>query len=776
MRALNKSGLATAVSLALVNMGTALAQQSAPPVAPANAMPVAVEAGKAQSGLNLDQIVVTGAPAGISKMKSSISVSTLSAEQLQLSAPASAAEALRAVPGIRAESSGGEGNANLTVRGVPISAGGARYVQFQEDGLPLLQFGDFAFVTPDMFLRADGSLDHLEVVRGGSASTLATNSPGGILNFISKNGDEKGGSVGYSRGLGYDQSRYEFDYGGPIAAHTRMFVGGFYRSGEGVRKQGVTGEQGGQIKANLTQEFDAGFVRLSVKHLDDHTPTNLPVPVTTVNGRISELPNIDPRTASFYSPYWVRDVVLAKNNQPVSTNVNDGLHAKSNAFGVEASFKLGNGFTLTDNFRKADNSGRFIGIFPADSGKDGSYIFATGPNAGAPYVGRAFTAVVFNTSIEDAGNTLNDLKVSKQFDLGSSGKLTALGGLYTSQQNLAVTWNFNSYLLQAVGENPALLQTANATPGLLAAGTDVFGGCCNRAIDAKYRTTAPYLNLSYEVGALNLDGSVRYDRQKASGTFNQAVKQQYQDSGTRFIDYSRNHTSYSIGGNYRVNGNLAMFARASDGVAFNADRILFNPYEVNGTTPIPINTVTQQEAGVKYRDGGLSTFVTLFNARTKETNYEATTQLSSDRTYDAKGIEVEAGYKFGALRVDAGLTYTRAKISSAENPAFNGNTPRRQADYVYQVTPSYRFGPATIGASLIGTSKSFGDDANLITLPAYRVVNLFGSYTFDHQITLSLSANNLFNTIGYTEIEGDGHAARSINGRAVRVALKYAFQ
>ncbi|MDP9107686.1 MAG: TonB-dependent receptor plug domain-containing protein, partial [Pseudomonadota bacterium] len=279
MDVLKRTCIAGAVSFAVVHMGSAWAQENNTGTADK-----AAPATKNQSGLNLDQIVITGAPVGISKMKSSISVSTLSAEQLQLSAPTSAAEALRAVPGIRAESSGGEGNANLTVRGVPISAGGARYVQFQEDGLPLLQFGDFAFVTPDMFLRADNSLDHLEVVRGGSASTVATNSPGGILNFISKNGDEPGGSIGYSRGLGYDQSRYEFDYGNKVGPHTRMYVGGFYRKGEGIRTQGVTGEQGGQIKANLTQDFGNGFVRVSVKHLDDRTPTNLPVPVRTVNG------------------------------------------------------------------------------------------------------------------------------------------------------------------------------------------------------------------------------------------------------------------------------------------------------------------------------------------------------------------------------------------------------------------------------------------------------------------------------------------------------------
>lgn len=67
----------------------------------------------------------------------------------------SAAELLRAVPGVRSESSGGQGNANITVRGVPLSAGGSRYVQMQEDGLPVLMFGDIAFGTAGQFLRAD---------------------------------------------------------------------------------------------------------------------------------------------------------------------------------------------------------------------------------------------------------------------------------------------------------------------------------------------------------------------------------------------------------------------------------------------------------------------------------------------------------------------------------------------------------------------------------------------------------------------------------------------
>mgnify|MGYP002146453158 CR=1 FL=1 len=92
----------------------------------------------------------------------------------------------------------------------------------------------------------------------------------------------------------------------------------------------------------------------------------------------------------------------------------------------------------------------------------------------------------------------------------------------------------------------------------------------------------------------------------------------------QLVDYKMNHNSYSVGGNYRITTNLAAFARVSDGVAFNADRILFGT-PLDGSAPININTVKQIEGGVKWRSGSVSTFVTLFQAKTDESNYEATT-------------------------------------------------------------------------------------------------------------------------------------------------------
>jgi outer membrane receptor protein involved in Fe transport len=763
-RTIKLGGMAAAVATAILQMSAAAAQEAAP-------------AAPAADGLNMERVVVTGSTGGSSKMKSSVSISTLDADVIKNAAPMSAAEVLRSVPGVRAESSGGEGNANITVRGVPISAGGARYVQIQEDGLPVLQSGDFNFITPDSYVKIDGTLDHLEVVRGGSASTLATNAPGGIVNFISRTGEEKGGHIGISRGLGYDETRYDFDYGAPISDKTRFFIGGSYRSGEGVRDTGLSTESGGQIRGNLTHQLDNGFIRLSFKHLDDKSPTALPVPVQVVNQQITEIPGIDPRKVSFYSPYWVRDVTLGKNNTPVSTNVNDGLHVKSDSFGVEGSFDLGDGWNLSDKFRASDNSGRFTGVFAGNNGTVGNYVFATGPNKGKAYNGRAFSAVVFNTSIDDAGNTLNDTKLAKTFNLGDGAKLTTTAGLYLSTQKLALTWNFNEYLMQASGDKPALLQTASATPGLVG---PAFGGCCSRAVDMEYKLSSPYLNLGYEAGPLNLDASIRQDRQRASGTANIATSSggvlRYDPATEQLVDYKLNHNSYSVGGNYRITRNLAAFARVSDGVAFNADRILFGT-PLDGSAPININTVKQIEGGVKWRSNGISTFVTLFQAKTDESNYEATTQRSTSNQYDAKGVELEGAYAAGDFRITGGATYTDAKITgtAAADVANIGKTPRRQAKVIYQIAPTYTIGQATLGASLIGTGKSWGDDAHTIVLPAYEVVNVFVNYNLTEKANLSLSANNLFNKIGYTEVEGDGHAARSITGRAAKVSLSYAF-
>jgi outer membrane receptor protein involved in Fe transport len=751
-----------AVLFAITQMSSAYAEEAAPVAAAPVAAEAPADAATDNAPLNLDKIVVTGSAKKISKMKSSVSISTLNAEQVQNTGATNAAEILRSIPGIRAEASGGEGNANITVRGLPISAGGARYIQMQEDGLPILQFGDIAFATPDMFYRADFGLNALEVVRGGSGSTLATNSPGGLINFISNTGEVKGGKVGVSAGLNYDQWRTDFAYGGPIDDNgLRGFVSGFYRKGDGFRDSGETLEQGGQIKANITKQLDNGYIRVSLKHLDDQTPVNMPVPITTnANGRISRISGINPRDVTFYGSAWGDDVTRRGNNSLTSNDVNDGMTVKTDSIGLEASFDFGDGWNITDKFRWADNRGRFIGIFPY--GDIGNQIATTG----------TFEAAVFNTSLNDMGNTVNDLKISKAFAIGEAAKLTPTVGLYASVQNVDLTWSFNSYILEA-SNDPAsvVLSRPSSGPGA------TFGGCCSRDIDAKYRTVSPYAALALEVGDFNADVSVREDNQDASGSYAQANPATGLYGARNKIDYDKDFTSYSAGVNYRFNTNLAAFGRVSRGAAFNADRIMFGSANLDGGT-IPINEVKQYEAGVKFRQGNFNTFVTLFKADTDESNFDATTQESTSNTYDAKGVEVEMGYSYDNFRIGGGLTYTDAEIDkSPGNPGLVGKEPNRQAKLVYQITPSYVWDKFTIGSSIIGTTSSVdsrsGTTGQGVKMPGFAVVNAFLRYQHNNQWQGTLSANNLFDEIGYTEAQSG--VARSVDGRSVKAAVVYSF-
>ena len=135
------------------------------------------EAASDEAAKSDNVIIVTAVARGQNRLESSVSVSSIGAEQIADLAPPSSADLIRQIPGIRAEASGGEGNANIAVRGIPVSTGGARYIQLQEDGLPVLEFGDIIFGNADNFLRADRNIARVEAVRGGSASTFASNAP-----------------------------------------------------------------------------------------------------------------------------------------------------------------------------------------------------------------------------------------------------------------------------------------------------------------------------------------------------------------------------------------------------------------------------------------------------------------------------------------------------------------------------------------------------------------------------------------------------------------------
>ena len=733
------------------------------PLAVALTLALAQMAAQAQTapssdGLNLDRVIVTGTAVAKSKMDQSVSVSSIDADSIVKSGAQSAAEVLRSVPGLRSESSGGEGNANITARGVPISAGGSRYVSIHEDGLPVLLIGDAAFSTPDMFTRVDFFTDSLDAIRGGSAGTLGTNSPAAIVNFISKTGRQGGGAVAYTRGLDFEQNRIDFAYGGTLGQGLFFQLGGFNRVGEGTRNTDINVENGGQFRASLTKTFKDGYIRATFKNLDDKTPTYLPVPVGLSGTQIRPLAGVDPRTAFFVNSNFPSDIARDKNGNLVDVNPRDGLAVKSTSFGLEAQVKLAGDLTVTNKFRRSENSGRFFGVFPAGGNQaavDNGYRGTT----------PVFAAHTFNTSLDDFGNTLNDLKLQKGIKLDKDSNLTLTGGLFTGRQADGATWRFNRYNIELKGDGARLLDNAGKVT-TASVGENFWGPCCYFTYHYDVSVTAPYVAATWDSGPLSIDASLRRDEFKTTGSSNMDGTQSGWNPAKRTtVNNTRDVSSHSIGANYRLNKDTAFFARTSSGASLQA------PDRGIGL----LGKTDQVEVGVKNRSGGVSSFVTLFSAKTREdAGFEATTQTYRGSNFDAMGVEAEVSWRAGAFALSGGGTMTDAEIKTGANA---GKTPRRQAKFVYQITPSYQLGAGEIGASIVGTTKAYAQDDNQVVLPGYTVVNLFAAYDIAENLTLSIGVNNMFNKVGYTEAEGQNalYVARSINGRSARATLKYSF-
>lgn len=764
--------------------------------------------------MQMGEVVITGVVNAKSKLESSVSISTLDSRTVANVGAVTTTEIFRAIPGIRSEASGGEGNTNITARGVPISAGGSKYLQLQEDGLPILMFGDIAFATSDIFLRADQTVGRIEAIRGGSASTVASNSPAGIINMISKTGAVEGGSVGMTIGLGFNNLRTDFAYGSPIGNGWSFHVGGFFRQGDGPRTAGYTANQGGQVKANLTKQFKNGYARVYYKFLNDRSIAYMPMPIevsgTNAAPTWASAPNFSAQYGVPHSTNLLQNLGLGPDGSLRRSNLQDGMHPESNAIGSEFSFDLGDGWKVEDRARMSLNKGRFLAPFPATLGTAGAiapagttlqYVGGTGTY---PSTDLAMRLHMFDTELNNFNNLMNDFKVNKSF-----GKVNISAGYFKAYQNISMSWLWNTYFTDVNGNGTKLLNVIDSTGknlsdnGLFAYGVPAWGNCCQRNYDVAYDISAPHAAVSLDLDQLSVDASWRWDMGHVTGRFAGSAQTTYDmnndgtisapeqsvsavnNSATTPVNYKYNYMSYSLGANYKLNEKQAVFGRYSHGGAAKADRILFSGLNyLDGTKINAIDLINQAEVGYKLQAKNAGLFATAFYAQTNEQGgFEATTQKLIQNNYRALGLELEGSYSVGGFNVRGGATITNAKITDAIDTSVIGNTPRRQAGLIYQLMPTYNIKDFTVGLTIFGTTKSFAQDNNKLVMPGYAVVNGFVRYNLTKGLSLGLNGNNLLNSIGITESEEGSITentknylrARSIIGRSFTASLKYDF-
>jgi outer membrane receptor protein involved in Fe transport len=490
----------------------------------------------------LDEIVVTASGKDKTQLNTSISVTSVAAETIESFKPSSEAEIFRMIPGIQvAGTAGPAGNSNIAVRGLPVATGGSPFVQIQEDGLPTVLFGDIQFGNNDYWTHFDASVANVEGVRGGSASTYASQAPGAVINYISHYGNKDGGYIQLNKGINYDENKVDLRYGGHITDTLYFHVGGYFKVGRGPLHSGYNVSDSYQIKANITKEFDdgKGYFRMLFKRADTQEPNYTGgVATATLSGNrvsnIRPLANYDGRRQSNIS-IFNRDMTVVGFDGTVSKQPLDGITTKATSIQNQFHYEFDDAITVDNNARWTDMSGAFANAFlnvSKASGVIGSTVnggvvsqirYANGPHAGQLYTGTYVNNNAnFRTNVRDVGSFANDLALSGKFDM-AGGKLTARAGLFYMNQKIAMDWHVNQALGEISGDNPARLDLYTAAGAKLTVDgisgyNNNWGDCCARTYDLSYADTAPYVALDLDTDSFAVDASVRFDNVHASGT------------------------------------------------------------------------------------------------------------------------------------------------------------------------------------------------------------------------------------------------------------------
>ena len=797
---MKKSGLRSCASFATLALMCAVA-------APAFA---AEEEAAAASDDVLDEIVVTASGKDKTQLNSSISVTSVGAEAIQNFKPSSEAEVFRMIPGIQvAGTAGPGGNSNIAVRGLPVATGGSPFVQIQEDGLPTVLFGDIQFGNNDYWTRFDASVANVEGVRGGSASTYASQAPGAVINYISHTGREEGGFIALNKGIGYDETKVDFRYGGSISDSLYYHVGGYFKTGRGPLHANYNVSDSVQVKANITKEFDdgKGYVRFLFKFADTQEPnyTGAPATATISNGQVSNIKpftGFDGRDQSNYSinNQSFNIVNRAGNLERVEMS---GITTKAKSIGNQFHYEFSDAITIDNNLRWTDMSGGFTAPFlnvaktssVLGSTVNGAVVdqirYANGAKAGQVYTGAYLNNNTnVRTNIRDLGSFANDLALSSKFETGF-GKVTARAGWFFMNQKIAMDWHTNKATSELSGDNPAMLDLYSAGAKLTADGLAGFnnnwGDCCARDYDLSYTNNAPYVALDLDHDRFGLDGSMRFDRVKASGWTQKAgaefntvvggvsIPTMVANGAMEHLNYTRSYTSWSVGGLFKANNNTSVFVRASKGGRFNGDRqTVSGKINADGSLTqagrtASVDFVNQYELGVKNRGdllGGRYTVeLTLLKGSFKQSTFELSATKCPggaggcviDARYRSKGAEFYGTYNNGGFSLVANATFSKAKksgVDGAGNPL-----PFTRADGIpdlsYTLSANYDINDMiTVGLNTTGQTNAIDFQGN--EYPGGAVFGGVLRVSPIENLELGMQVYNLFNKF---DLRGNGGIA-----------------
>jgi len=700
-----------------------------------------------------DDIIVTGQTTRNRPMiTASADITLADRAAIDRKAPRSTAELLELIPGIFVEATAGPISNNYSVRG--LQGGGQRFVQLQEDGLPILYSGGGA----DFLFDQDLTIDRLEAVKGGSSGVLTVNGAGATINFISRRPNfEQAEGMARVTAYNFGQKRGDFYYAQPISENLAFNAGGYIQSNPGVRKNPFD-YQGWRIKGALEYKFDdGGYARLSAKGGDVENAYYAGMPYRFSNGKPAGVPGLDTQFGNIGGDAFANIAV------PVSTFVEpsgfrefrfrDGVKVKTAQVRLDIEKPVTDGIDLFLHTRYLKYSYDFNGLFPGsgtgNAGLTSAVNYLT-PGASSPIndlltAGAvAFpTGALFGIKNLRTGVVLGSNQIAALNGLNGNGFLqrTTLNHDYVEGRdfglNVGARWEFdaggfkNSLTAGVMYYNVKRAQNQSATASVvndvrtnsdiydivaLDASNNVVGTLSDNGLvsygdwgagirERRDSTVSLYINDELAIGDLRIDGGVRWESDDATAIDGNtaAVNQPVQPGvvgvirtvgstfdGT-FTTVKRNRSKLA----YTVGANYQFSP------SFAVYARYANGFQTNNVDPI--TTIELYEAGVRFQyENILTGSATVFRTNFKNQNYNFADPLNpavqSNINADLRtnGIELDASIRpvsWFTLDLQGVLQEPKLvnlAINGANQAGFEGNRPERTPAKLFTATGTFR--------------------------------------------------------------------------------------
>ncbi len=722
------------------------------PVSVLNAQTGAAQGQASEDASDLQEIVVTGTTSrNRALITASADITYASREAIDMKAPRSTADMLEMVPGIFVESTAGQISNNYSVRG--LQGGGQRFVQMEEDGMPILYGGGGA----DFFFDQDLTIDRMEAVKGGSSGVLTVNGAGATINFISKrpNFNETEGAARLTA-YDYGYKRAEFYYSQPIAENLAFNVGGYFQSTPGIRDNPFD-YAGWRIKGALEYRFDdGGFVRLSAKGGDVENAYYATQPYRYVNGKPSGIEGLGTQHGNVGGDAFANIAV------PVSTFVEpsgfrpfryrDGVKAKTAQIRLDIEKPVSDAVDLFFKARYLKYSYDFNGLFPGsgtgNAGLTSAVNYLT-PGSGSPIssllalgqeayptavrfgIKNLRTGVVLGSNQTAELNALNGngflqrttlnhgWESGRDFGLNAGGRWEYEGDGFSNSLTAGVMY----YRVKRAANQSAVASVVNDVRTnsdiydivALDAGNQVIGTLSDNGlvsygdwgVGMRHRNDSAvslYVNDELALGDLRLDAGVRWESIRGTARDgNEATVQQSVQPGVGGVIRTvgptwdgtwttRKKTQSKVA--YTVGANYLL----TPDFAVYARYV--NAFQTNNVDPI--TTIELYEAGVRYQYGRLfNASATVFRTNFRNQNYNfadpenPSQQSNINADLRTNGIELDfvvrptEWFSLDVQGVFQDPKLVNLEINGVGQDGFSGNRPERTPARLFTITPTF---------------------------------------------------------------------------------------